>query len=865
MAKLFSRRDKPIARAENLDDLLKLNRGRSTVQAEETGERPGFILPFGKTAKTELTYNRGYQPQQVMAAEYPQEESPFYEPYQWPTEETSPTESSGQIESFLQSVSPSIQAVASTPDGGATLADGTTVYKTGRIINPKGQEIYGIASLPGNLTLYTDGSVRGGGLEDLIKGIFGQERVITQAYGNYNPSLEPGSGYNLGTDIMTKDLTQRGQSLGDDAQILQIFQDDGTRWGEKSGHQGYGNSILVKLPTGEMLRFSHLANLPEGINLGAVIPAGTQFIFPGATGNVTGEHLDLEYYNANGQIDKPTNFGGWSKMTTGTGQQVDMNNLPQEIKQYVNSYLSQVQNQPQASMMPPQEQTQQAQQPQQPQQPSVFQQAIQRIQPDLGVSELASGQPQQAGQALSGTIERALPQTGIDLGVTEALRGDPEGARQVQTETIGNLGKKVGIGMGTADLAREQKTNPFRQLAGNLVDVATTPLKRFGMPDTGFSEALAGGKTVNTDLNLAPQSVAYDSSGKQINKPPSAQDYANVLNKDVQRVAGAVGETLVENISPQTKFISGLAETAPGLLGAAGAGLEKLKGAYQGVRGLFNRPNMSDLGSEKVIGQEQSSSLDTASPTAGASAQLKQDTRDPFFKGKGPEQLSSFIDPTATDYRTLTTQTFKPDFYQDPSRIASVFKGTGLEEPATQQFRDYFSKQYANPEFDQSDVSRITQGINLNLPDYGIQTPQRAPQEPPPSLEDYLSKGKTVEQWYAETGQQGTLDQMRQQGVDPRANAQQQSYNPQSASASGSSGFAGGTSGGGYGGGGGGSWGPAKPAPGTYITNAGGQTQQVSNTGVPTSQPSAQLTYQATQSPSLFERAKLSIAKLFRR
>lgn len=49
----------------------------------------------------------------------------------------------------------------------------------------------------------------------------------------------------------------------------------------------------------------------------------------------------------------------------------------------------------------------------------------------------------------------------------------------------------------------------IRQGAGDLVDRASTPFKKVGVPDFGISEAIAGGPTVNTNKRLAPQGAAY--------------------------------------------------------------------------------------------------------------------------------------------------------------------------------------------------------------------------------------------------------------------------------------------------------------------------------------------------------------------
>ena len=74
----------------------------------------------------------------------------------------------------------------------------------------------------------------------------------------------------------------------------------------------YGNSILVQnTDTGEKLRYSHLSDV--GVSPGDVVGGGSMIGKTGATGNVSGAHLDLEYYTPKGQIADVmmTPYGGY--------------------------------------------------------------------------------------------------------------------------------------------------------------------------------------------------------------------------------------------------------------------------------------------------------------------------------------------------------------------------------------------------------------------------------------------------------------------------------------------------------------------------------------------------------------------------
>ena len=65
-------------------------------------------------------------------------------------------------------------------------------------------------------------------------------------------------------------------------------------------NMGYGNSVVVKnRKTGEKLRLSHLSNVD--VSQGQVLQGG-RIGATGATGNVTGPHADVEYYDTQGNL-----------------------------------------------------------------------------------------------------------------------------------------------------------------------------------------------------------------------------------------------------------------------------------------------------------------------------------------------------------------------------------------------------------------------------------------------------------------------------------------------------------------------------------------------------------------------------------
>lgn len=132
--------------------------------------------------------------------------------------------------------------------------------------------------------------------------ILSQPGQITQGFGNVNPAVERFSGgVNYGTDIGVPEGTTVTLPQGK-WQIVDAFNGaKGSGYIGNGENKGYGNSVLARnQQTGEQLRFSHLSQV--GVKPGQTIDGGTVIGKTGATGNVTGPHLDLEYYNQSGKL-----------------------------------------------------------------------------------------------------------------------------------------------------------------------------------------------------------------------------------------------------------------------------------------------------------------------------------------------------------------------------------------------------------------------------------------------------------------------------------------------------------------------------------------------------------------------------------
>lgn len=609
-------------------------------------------------------------------------------------------------------------AIKQMEDGGVLFADSVIRYADGTV-----RDFYGSKSTPlqysnpDGTQPYSDGTVRrlgteqdfvvqenisymDGGFEGLVSGLFGSNATITQGYNNYNPKLGYKGGKHKGTDIVSHSGSLK---LPVGAQVVEVKKDDGTQWGDKTGHRGYGNSVLLKLSNGQMLRFSHLKN-PVSFQPGDVIPAMTVFGDIGNTGNSTGQHLDLEVLDASGNPIDPMQFAGFGAdnpfrqeaiegyKTLYTNMQNPQVSQPEEQPKQQGQVMGAQTEQPQvSSIIPPQMQNTRIEENKSfPAQVrgagKVLGSAIEQQNPtgtvDFGVSETLSGDTQKGREALSGTFERAtegLPTRGrFDLGISELMRGDVEGARQVQQATTENI------------------TDKIKQGAGNAITFVNDFLSNIKAPE-------------------------LPKPGEFLNKPAYASELKSPQFSQMNKEYGMqIGD------SPTSSMVS--------------------------------QPSMR-MGETYQSRQAESSS----------------DIRDPFFKpGGASQQYSQYLKPNADQVAggALDTSVFGNDFFERRTAqpdIQSVFGGTHLAGQANQKFEGYrtaendkainqIKSMYGGGEWDQADVSRIIAEIRQGkgfIDPSQVRQPSKAYK---PTIEDYLRQGKTIAQYYAETGQQGVLD-----------------------------------------------------------------------------------------------------------
>jgi murein DD-endopeptidase MepM/ murein hydrolase activator NlpD len=131
--------------------------------------------------------------------------------------------------------------------------------------------------------------------------ILPSETETSQEFGAKNNIEVFSGGVNYGTDFPAKKGTPVSVPSGKWKVVGAYAGETQPGYIGNNANSGYGNSVLVQnVDTGERMRFSHLSEV--NVQPGEDISSGTQVGKVGATGNTTGDHLDLEYYDSNGRI-----------------------------------------------------------------------------------------------------------------------------------------------------------------------------------------------------------------------------------------------------------------------------------------------------------------------------------------------------------------------------------------------------------------------------------------------------------------------------------------------------------------------------------------------------------------------------------
>lgn len=641
---------------QELDALLKRNSGTGLFSAEDTSSNTPMYIPGKVNNPGGIESNASAISAQPTESVIPEFQPPEEEPQEEiPQQEGDLSSLVGFLGAFSQSVyQPSqnkdteyleaLYQATGTPYGVASMMDGSVKMNTGEIRLPGQGDAFPVASNMDGTVKMSDGSSRRlapqvanqlRGLEGFAQGVFGQNLDVTQQFGNYNPSLEPGSGYNMGTDLRTRNLSKPG-TLPVDARVIDVKYDDGTRWGDQSGHQGYGNSILIELSSGERIRMSHLASLPQ-FDENGVIKAGTAII-PGQTGNATGEHLDYEYYAAGqDRPSDPSQFSGFKNpmqfLPTGEDQKRQAS-MVQPEQQPVNQA-------PQVSQMQPQQESTQ---------PLIAQAAG-------NVAQNIAQVPQRAGQNIDQNKQLREATRGIGFGASEVLQGNLSGAGKELSNSIETLNPSKRIDTGISELLR----GDIAGAKNNFTDTSSRVAQRLGKVPGQISNA------------IVPKAFAADGNQNPIES----------LGQNVQGAADSIG-----------KYIGNKTEDVQNTLGQAGQGVKSLGQAGVASLGSLFKPKQEEP--KRAIGDvsgttdpgssSQFSSLMDSAPSM--SKMTLGDTSDPFFKMGGAEMYKQFLRPNSKDMfgGALNMEMFTPEFYKDLGNISSVFGGSKDLSAATDRY-----------------------------------------------------------------------------------------------------------------------------------------------------------------------------------
>lgn len=559
--------------------------------------------------------------------------------------------------------------VSTTSDGGTLYSNGTVQYQDGTSREATREDVPQIvANFDGGWAMLTNGKVvnlnnqigRGyRGLSGLMDLLFGRQQTVTQQYGNINP-IEPTKGnVNLGTDIRTKDLPQNFNfTLPFEAKVVGITYDDGTRFGSKSGHQGYGNSVLLQLPNGSMIRMAHLSDM-ENFSVGDIVRPFDYIGTPGQTGNTYGEHLDLEYYNPDGQIANPEQFLLDSMDYVDVKQIEDsqiggIEKLPPEYQEWAKAQQDLIAQGGQMTL-----------------DPSRFQ-----AQEPTPVENIKQAIPQ-VGQRISNVAQNIAQVPQRIIQATQPM--SPE--RQALGQGIAEVGQKAGLPEMYASEVASGELTPGQAISFNIEQANLTP-----RIDTGLSELLRG-----------------DVSGAKAN----FQDTLNRAKARIGRLPEEIKSTIIQPVSAsegEAKPRETLAQNVKGALQSAGQyvgekageGLDLLK---EKASNLFQKtPLMGLFQGQKQVGDitPGTSLIETAGQRGGTP------TPDAFFKYGGADQYAQYLIDNAEQAKggALDTSLFKPEFFQDPNRVANVFGETSMGGEATGKYKEYLGSQI-KPGYDQ--------------------------------------------------------------------------------------------------------------------------------------------------------------------
>lgn len=741
-AKLNSSRSKTREQLiQELDERLRLNSGQFTNLASDTGSSSPFLINEGK--RVQDAQGMGFQnPKlnfdipQAPSTQVPEYQSVMPEPQGQVMGESdlgeNPTPDQMLQAIFTESWEPQLPSTEQLDTlyqqtgqvyPTQSMQDGSVRYNDGSIKYPQEENPLPIASMADGSVLWSDGFLRErppeglsgylAGVQGLSQMLFGQDQAVTQEYGNYNPELEPGSGYNMGTDFRTKNLSNKRMFAPVPMKVVEIYQDDGTQWGDQSGHQGYGNSVLVQLPSGEYLRLSHLSEMGN-LQVGQTLNPGEFIGVPGTTGNTAGEHLDVEFYNAQGEIDNPSNFRTNASVYNQSNKIVGVSPYGKPNNQSIQE---------------------------QPQQPAQAQGST------LPLAAQAITQPLQTARETGEALGQALGQTTQRIGQA-AQPMSPE--RQALGEGFEKTGQTLGIPEVFGSEVASGAISPGMAIRKNIEQVKPTGDKF----DLGASELASldfqGAKNIfSSTASRVANRVSRLPGQLKDEVIPQAFAGDGVLQNTKESLGdnlGYIGDAIKAKGQQQVDRFQNVASQA-------GEGIKNLtQGGLDTVGNIFKKTSLANVGPSRMVGEESpggdqgniSNSLVNSKAFTPSN-----DVRDEFFKSGQDSQFGDFIRPENIGNGALSLGLFNDNFFTGEGaldRIKGVFGGSAMEGEAEGKFSMWKSAEDARRA--EEEQSRVQ-----------------------PTLDDYLRQGKTPAQYYAETGQQSVADSA---GGSERAAATQQ-------------------------------------------------------------------------------------------
>lgn len=667
-------------RLRELEEAGKLKRPSSVTFAEETGITPGYIVPGRAIAREapvsmreQIRMPRERYLQDVQMPQMPQIDPlmRYRQMQQTPYVQDAPQIENIDAGSFMEVFTNNVltqslptsqdleQRYQETGEPYVVYAgNGLLEYNTGETRRASKYQPIPLSISPSGQVNWSDGVARNtslSGIQGLSQGLFGRQQYVTAGYMDPEYKKIIGADHG-GVDFRTKDLENKDIFFPSQATVVDIRQADGRG-------TGYGNSVLLKLPTGEMLRLSHLANLGN-YQLGQVIYPGTYVGTTGATGNVTGPHLDVEYYNTQGQRTNPAYFSGFTAPEIyGDDAQALAGLSPystEEQRQMAQEIYQRSQSEPQFNEQAIENTSEEIRNSDQSYQEPLTDEQLQEVgfkpraqeeiegrvlgastvpgfigavieketgnkATGLGFTELLMREPKEALKELSRTIEVINPTSKFDLGVSELFRDDMEGSRKVRQDTRRRVGSKVG------DFGRKLE-----------------------LPEFGVSEKIAGKDFPKTAIQ-EPVISATRKFKENIQSP---------IKKNIEGLKGTASRVINR----------GLDLFKPSKVDAQ----EKKVGPYEKVR-------PEDMARTRAVGEggvKQVNILGIQPETVQSrQARTDRDIRDPFFRTGAYTAFQQYMKPGAQQ-QALTTDIFTPDFYADRGRVQSVFGDTYLSNQA---------------------------------------------------------------------------------------------------------------------------------------------------------------------------------------